>query len=53
MKRLADDIVCAILHKQGQGGAALKCVISYEPSLIGNAYIKSIRWAKDIIGNLK
>ncbi|MEY3881068.1 MAG: hypothetical protein RIQ94_1864 [Pseudomonadota bacterium] len=63
---LADDIVCAILHKQGQGGAALKCVISYEQweisliafndidqSLIGDAYIKSINWAKDIIGNLK
>lgn len=63
---LADDIVYAILHKQGQGGAALKCVISYEQwdisliafksidqSLIGNAYIKSISWAKDIMGNLK
>ena len=62
---LADDIVSAILHKKGLGGEALKCVISYEhwdisliafkdidQALIGEAYIKSISWAKDIIANI-
>jgi EAL and modified HD-GYP domain-containing signal transduction protein len=63
---LADDIVSAILYKTGVGGEALKCVISYEhwdilsiefknidQSLIGDAYIKSISWAKDIMSNIK
>ncbi len=62
---LADDIVSAILHNKGLGGEALKCVISYEhwdislitfkdidQALIGEAYIKSINWAKDIIANI-
>jgi len=62
---LADDIVSAILHKEGLGGEALKCVISYEhwdissisfknidQSIIGDAYIKSINWAKDVMGNI-
>ncbi|MDD4906951.1 MAG: EAL domain-containing protein, partial [Methylobacter tundripaludum] len=62
---LADDIVAAILHKKGLGGEALKCVISYEhwdissiafkdidQSIIGDAYIRSINWAKDVMGNI-
>ncbi|MGZ5051179.1 MAG: EAL and HDOD domain-containing protein [Methylobacter sp.] len=63
---LADDIVEAILHKQGLGGEALSCVISYEhwdissiafrnidQALIGDIYIQSINWAKDVMGNIK
>jgi len=63
---LTDDIVSAILHKKGLGGEALRCVISYEhwdissiafkdldQSIIGDAYIHSIDWAKDIIGTMK
>lgn len=63
---LADDIVSAILHKEGLGGEALKCVISYEhwdissisfneldQSVIGDTYILSINWAKDIMSNIK
>ncbi|MBL6987303.1 MAG: HDOD domain-containing protein [Methylobacter sp.] len=63
---LADDIVSAILNKEGLGGEALKCVINYEhwdissisfkdidQSIIGDAYIKSINWAKDVMGNIK
>ena len=63
---LADDITAAILHKKGPGGEALQCVINYEhwdisliafknieQSLIGEAYIKSINWAKDIMSNIK
>ncbi len=62
---LADDIVSAILHQQGLGGEALKCVMSYEhwdissisfknidQSIIGDTYIKSISWAKDVMGNI-
>lgn len=62
---LADDIVAAILHKKGLGGEALKCVISYEhwdisaisfkdieQSIIGDAYIHSINWAKDIMSTI-
>ena len=63
---LADDIVSAILHNNGLGGEALKCVISYEhwdissitfknidQSIIGDAYIHSINWANDVMGNIK
>jgi EAL and modified HD-GYP domain-containing signal transduction protein len=63
---LADDIVAAILHKKGLGGEALKCVISYEhwdisaisfkdidQAIIGDTYILSINWAKDVMGNIK
>lgn len=63
---LADDIVSAILDKEGLGGDALRCVISYEhwdissisfrdidQSIIGDAYIHSINWAKDVMGNIK
>jgi EAL and modified HD-GYP domain-containing signal transduction protein len=63
---LSDDIVSAILHKQGLGGEALSCVISYEQwdissisfrdidqSVIGDTYIHSINWAKDVMGNIK
>lgn len=62
---LADDIVEAILHKKGIGGEALICVISYEQwdissiafrnidqTVIGDIYIKSINWAKDIMSNI-
>ena len=63
---LADNIISAILHNGGPGGEALKCVISYEhwdissiafkdvdQSIIGDAYIHSINWAKDVMGNIK
>jgi EAL and modified HD-GYP domain-containing signal transduction protein len=63
---LADNIISAILHKEGMGGEALKCVISYEhwdissisfrdlePSVIGDSYISSINWAKDVMSNIK
>ncbi len=63
---LADNIVSAILHKEGLGGEVLKCVISYErwdissisfknidQSTIGDAYIRSINWAKDVMANVK
>lgn len=63
---LADDIVSAILHKKGLGGEALKCVISYEhwdilsisfkdidQSVIGDTYIHSINWAKDVMSTIK
>jgi EAL and modified HD-GYP domain-containing signal transduction protein len=63
---LADDIVSAILQKNGLGGEALKCVISYEhwdvssisfknidQSVIGDTYIHSINWAKDVMGYIK
>jgi EAL and modified HD-GYP domain-containing signal transduction protein len=63
---LTDEIVDAILHKDGLGGEALKCVISYEhwdissisfkdidQAIIGDTYIHSINWAKDVMGNIK
>jgi EAL and modified HD-GYP domain-containing signal transduction protein len=62
---LADDLVSAILNKQGLAGEALECVINYEQwnlagmtfrnldqKLIGEAYVQSINWAKDVLGNL-
>jgi c-di-GMP phosphodiesterase len=62
---LANDIVDAILHKQGAAGEALDCVLGYEkwdisaiafaqldPLLIGNAYIESINWAKELLDNM-
>lgn len=62
---LADNIVSSILHKEGLGGEALNCVLSYEhwdissisfkdidQSVIGDSYIKSINWAKDVMGNI-
>ncbi len=62
---LADDIVSAILRKEGLGGEALQCVISYEhwdisaisfknvdQSTIGDTYIRCINWAKDIMSNI-
>jgi len=63
---LSDDIVAAILNKEGLGGEALKCVISYEhwdissisfrnidQAIIGDTYIHSINWAKNVMGNIK
>lgn len=62
---LADDVIAAILYKQGPAGEALECVINYEhwnfsgmtfrnlsQELIGEAYIQSIKWVKDIVSNL-
>ena len=62
---LADEIVPAILHKQGHAGESLECVINYErwniPGMvfsdldqesIGEAYVHSISWAKDVLSNL-
>jgi c-di-GMP phosphodiesterase len=63
---LADDVIPAIIHKQGLTGEALACVINYEQwnlagmtfkdldqKLIGEAFVKSINWAKDVLSNLK
>jgi len=63
---LSDDIVAAILNKEGLGGEALKRVISYEhwdissisfrdidQAIIGDTYIHSINWAKNVMGNIK
>ncbi len=63
---LTNNLVSAILHKEGPAGEALECVLGYEqwdisaiafanldPLLIGNAYIESINWAKDILDNIK
>lgn len=63
---LADEIVSAILDKQGLGGEALSCVIGYEhwdissiafkdvdQTMIGDIYIQSINWAKDVMGAIK
>ncbi|MEQ1726691.1 MAG: HDOD domain-containing protein [Methyloglobulus sp.] len=63
---LADEIISAILNKQGLAGEALECVINYEhwnlsgmhfrnldQNLISEAYFKSITWAKDVLGNLE
>ncbi|MGZ8162040.1 MAG: EAL and HDOD domain-containing protein [Methylobacter sp.] len=62
---LAPDISSAILNKEGLGGEALKCVINYEhwdilamtfkdldQKSIGEAYIQSINWAKEVLSNL-
>ncbi len=63
---LAPDILLSILHKEGRGGEALNCVMSYEhwelsamtfgnldQTTIGNAYLQSINWAKDVLGHIK
>jgi c-di-GMP phosphodiesterase len=62
---LADDIVAAILNKEGAAGEALACTLNYEQwnlqgmqfkgleqSLISEAYFKSIKWATDVLNNL-
>lgn len=62
---LADDVIAAILNKQGLTGEALECVINYEhwnlsgmafrnleQKLIGEAYVQSINWAKDVLSHL-
>lgn len=62
---LAEDVTVSILNKQGLSGEALECVINYEhwnlskmtfknldQKLIGEAYIESINWAKDVLSNL-
>jgi EAL and modified HD-GYP domain-containing signal transduction protein len=62
---LDDDIVGAILRKQGIGGEALECVLGYErwdtgaitfgnieQADIGNAYIESIAWATKVMSNV-
>ena len=59
---LSSDIVASILNNEGLPGEALQCVINYEQwdvsaitfrglnqKLIGNAYIESINWAKDVL----
>ena len=63
---IAADDVSAILDKQGTTGEALECVINYEhwnisdmrfanldPALIGEAYIASINWAKDVLSHMR
>jgi EAL and modified HD-GYP domain-containing signal transduction protein len=62
---LAEDILPSIVYKQGVTGEALDCVIDYEhwnfssmafrnleQKLIGEAYIESINWAKNVLNNL-
>jgi len=62
---LDGDVISAILHKQGTAGEALNCVINYEQwnisgitlrnldqKLIGEAYVQSINWVKDVLSNL-
>lgn len=62
---LAEEDIAAILNKQGVTGEALACVINYEhwnladmtfrnldQKLIGEAYIQSIKWAKQVLSNL-
>ncbi len=62
---LGDDISNAILHHSGVGGEALICVLSYErwdtdaitfanvdQASIGNAYIESINWAKQVMSHV-
>jgi EAL and modified HD-GYP domain-containing signal transduction protein len=59
---LSSDIVASILNNEGLPGEALQCVINYEQwdvsaitfrelnqKQIGEAYIESINWAKDIL----
>jgi c-di-GMP phosphodiesterase len=63
---LASDILSAILHKQGLAGEALECVMNYEhwtisgmaygnldQTLIRQAYIQSINWAENVLGQLE
>lgn len=63
---LADGIVPAILYKQGLTGEALECVVNYErwniPGMvfgnldqesIGEAYVRSVSWAKDVLSILE
>ena len=63
---LADEIVSAILCKQGRAGEVLECVISYErwnisgmvygnldQKPIGKAYVKSIVWAESVLGKFE
>ena len=58
---LSDCIKNAILYRYGLGGEALNCVLNYEKGnfdnitfsdvsqfVVGNAYIESISWARDI-----
>ena len=62
---LAPDIPRAILQKEGLAGEALQCVINYEywditalsfsnldQKEIGDIYLQSINWAKDVLGHL-
>lgn len=63
---LADGIVPAILYKQGLSGEALACVVNYErwnlPGMtfgnldqeaIGDAYVRSVNWAIDVLSGLE
>ena len=62
---LADDIVSAILNKEGAAGEALACTLNYEQwnlqgmqfknleqTQISEAYFRSIKWATDVLNNL-
>ena len=62
---IAKDISDAILYKKSIAGEALQCVINYErwnlsciafqeldQELIGEAYLQSITWAKNVLGNV-
>ncbi len=62
---LADDIVEALLFKQGPIGEALKCTLAYESSdwetvdnsrfeqdVIQNAYLESINWAEHTLNTI-
>lgn len=64
---LADDLLAALLKREGQMGAVLSCVLGYEEwdwdqiegtialdgDAIQDAYLESIRWAADVTEALK
>jgi c-di-GMP phosphodiesterase len=62
---LTDDMTSAILAGEGPAGEALRCVINYnywnisavafqdlDQKIIGEAYIQSINWAKDVLSEV-
>jgi EAL and modified HD-GYP domain-containing signal transduction protein len=63
---LSADIPDSILNRTGLAGEALTCTINYEQwnvsdlsfgqvdsALIGEAYLRSINWAKDVMNSIK
>ncbi len=62
---LSNDIISAILKRDGLGGEALNCVMGYESwsveeihfrdlskKTIGDIYLESINWAKKVLDNV-
>ncbi|MEQ1529904.1 MAG: HDOD domain-containing protein, partial [Methylococcales bacterium] len=63
---LSAEIPSSILNRTGLAGEALTCTINYEQwnlsamsfknvdnALIGQAYLRSINWAKDVMNSIK